>query len=208
MKSQGCSWNSARLDSAFVFCIQNSSSHLQSIPRDCSITLSNALCDKHYRKTCWVIHKELWLLREVKPAMVRMGQREWREEQREVVLVVTEEEGERTRDRKKERKGNKQTETLLEVHRHFAVVELCPALYDPTDCSPPGSSLHGIFQARILEWGCHFLPQGDHSDSGIEPKSLCLLHWQVDSLSVSQQGSPIYCENQRHLSGLSISFHF
>ena len=152
MKSQGCSWNSARLDSAFVFCIQNSSSHLQSIPRDCSITLSNALCDKHYRKTCWVIHKELWLLREVKPAMVRMGQREWREEQREVVLVVTEEEGERTRDRKKERKGNKQTETLLEVHRHFAFVELCPALYDPTDCSPPGSSVHGIFQARILEW--------------------------------------------------------
>ena len=28
----------------------------------------------------------------------------------------------------------------------------CPALCDPMDCSPPGSSVHGIFQARILEW--------------------------------------------------------
>ena len=29
---------------------------------------------------------------------------------------------------------------------------LCPTLYDPMDCSLPGSSVHGIFQARILEW--------------------------------------------------------
>ena len=28
----------------------------------------------------------------------------------------------------------------------------CPILYDPMDCSPPGSSVHGIFQAGILEW--------------------------------------------------------
>ena len=27
-----------------------------------------------------------------------------------------------------------------------------PTLWDPLDCSPPGSSLHGIFQARVLEW--------------------------------------------------------
>ena len=30
--------------------------------------------------------------------------------------------------------------------------QLCPTLYDPTDCSPPGFSVHGILQARILEW--------------------------------------------------------
>ena len=30
--------------------------------------------------------------------------------------------------------------------------QLCPMLCDPMDCSPPGSSVHGIFQARILEW--------------------------------------------------------
>ena len=33
------------------------------------------------------------------------------------------------------------------------VAQSCPTLSDPTDCSPPGSSVHGIFQARVLEWG-------------------------------------------------------
>ena len=33
-----------------------------------------------------------------------------------------------------------------------SVVQLCPTLCDPVDCSPPGSSMHGILQARILEW--------------------------------------------------------
>ena len=32
------------------------------------------------------------------------------------------------------------------------VTQLCPTLWDPMDCSLPGSSVHGIFQARILEW--------------------------------------------------------
>ena len=32
------------------------------------------------------------------------------------------------------------------------VTKLCPTLYDPMDCSLPGSSVHGISQARILEW--------------------------------------------------------
>ena len=32
------------------------------------------------------------------------------------------------------------------------VAQLCPTLWDPMDCSLPGSSLHGIFQARTLEW--------------------------------------------------------
>ena len=33
------------------------------------------------------------------------------------------------------------------------VTQSCPTLRDPMDCSPPGSSIHGIFQARVLEWG-------------------------------------------------------
>ena len=33
------------------------------------------------------------------------------------------------------------------------VAQLCPSLSNPMDCSPPGSSIHRIFQARILEWG-------------------------------------------------------
>ena len=32
------------------------------------------------------------------------------------------------------------------------VAQLCPTLFDPMNCSPPGSSVHGILQARILEW--------------------------------------------------------
>ena len=32
------------------------------------------------------------------------------------------------------------------------VVQLCPTLWDPMDCSPPGSSVHEILQARVLEW--------------------------------------------------------
>ena len=34
----------------------------------------------------------------------------------------------------------------------FTVAHLCPSLCDPMDCSPPGSYVHGMFQARILEW--------------------------------------------------------
>ena len=33
------------------------------------------------------------------------------------------------------------------------VAQSCLTLGNPTDCSPPGSSIHGIFQARVLEWG-------------------------------------------------------
>ena len=32
-------------------------------------------------------------------------------------------------------------------------IQSCPTLSDPRDCSRPGSSIHGIFQARVLEWG-------------------------------------------------------
>ena len=37
------------------------------------------------------------------------------------------------------------------------VAQSCLTLSDPMDCSPPGSSLHGIFQARVLEWGAIML---------------------------------------------------
>ena len=37
--------------------------------------------------------------------------------------------------------------------RVHEVAQLCPTLSDPMDCSLPGFSVHGIFQARVLEWG-------------------------------------------------------
>ena len=41
----------------------------------------------------------------------------------------------------------------MEVKRESEVAQSCPTLREPMDCSPPGSSIHGIFQARVLEWG-------------------------------------------------------
>ena len=41
----------------------------------------------------------------------------------------------------------------MKVKSEREVAELCPTLHDPMDCSPPGSSVHGTFQARVLEWG-------------------------------------------------------
>ena len=39
------------------------------------------------------------------------------------------------------------------VKSESEVAQSCPTVSDPMDCSPPGSSAHGIFQARVLEWG-------------------------------------------------------
>ena len=41
----------------------------------------------------------------------------------------------------------------MKVKSESEVAQSCPTLSDPIDCSLPGSSIHGIFQARILEWG-------------------------------------------------------
>ena len=63
----------------------------------------------------------------------------------------------------------------------------CLTLCNPMDCSPPGSSVHVILQARVLEWAAFPLPE-DLSDPGIKHGSLAL---QVDSLPLSYQGNPI-----------------
>ena len=41
----------------------------------------------------------------------------------------------------------------MEVKSESEVAQSCPTPSDPMDCSPPGPSVHGIFQARVLEWG-------------------------------------------------------
>ena len=51
------------------------------------------------------------------------------------------------------------------------VTQSCPTLCNPMDCSLPGFSVHGILQARILEW-VTVIPPRDLPDPGIEPKSL------------------------------------
>ena len=41
----------------------------------------------------------------------------------------------------------------MKVKSESEVAQSCLTLHDPMDCSTPGSSVHGIFQARVLEWG-------------------------------------------------------
>ena len=41
----------------------------------------------------------------------------------------------------------------MKVKRESEITQSCLTLSDPMDCSLPGSSVHGIFQARVLEWG-------------------------------------------------------
>ena len=41
----------------------------------------------------------------------------------------------------------------VEAYAAAKSLQLCPTLCDPIDGCPPGSSVHGIFQARVLEWG-------------------------------------------------------
>jgi len=40
----------------------------------------------------------------------------------------------------------------MKVKRESEVAQSCPTPSDPRDCSPPGSSVHGVLQARVLEW--------------------------------------------------------
>ena len=56
-------------------------------------------------------------------------------------------------------------------HIYMPAAQSCPTLRGPKDCTLPDSSIHGIFQARILEWLPFPLP-GDLPDPGIEPVSL------------------------------------
>ena len=70
-------------------------------------------------------------------------------------------------------------------------VQACLTLCDPMDCSPPGSSVHGILPARILEWIA--MPSSRESSPPRDQTcvSYHLLHWQVDSLALGPPGKPI-----------------
>ena len=47
----------------------------------------------------------------------------------------------------------RKTESFPEMAQFSSVARSCPTLCDPMDCSLLGSSVHGIFQPRVLEWG-------------------------------------------------------
>ena len=61
----------------------------------------------------------------------------------------------------------------MKVKSESEVTQSCPTLCDPMDCSLPGSSVHGIFQARVLEWG-----------------AIAFSIWQVGSLPLAPPRKP------------------
>ena len=90
------------------------------------------------------------------------------------------------------------------MHSQSAVSDFC----DPMDCSPPGSSGHGILQAKTTGVGCHALLQGIFSTPGLDPRirPTCLGRW---ILPLSHLGSPgqensVYQSGQWACSGLSL----
>ena len=84
----------------------------------------------------------------------------------------------------------------MKVKSESEVAQSCPTLSNPMDCSRPGSSVHGIFQARVLEWGAislflwecnsveialffHFLSLCSHASPWPNRRSiLCRCHWR------------------------------
>ena len=81
---------------------------------------------------------------------------------------------------------------LLMVHTHAcSVAQSCPTLCDPMDCRSRCSSVHGILQARILQWVAVLSSRGssqsgDLLNPGIKPTSSTL---QADSLPLNHRGS-------------------
>ena len=66
----------------------------------------------------------------------------------------------------------------MKVKSESEVAQSCSTLSDPMDCSLPGPSTHGIFQARVLEWGAiafsHLMLYGDLNGKEIQKKRECV----------------------------------
>ena len=79
----------------------------------------------------------------------------------------------------------------MKVKSESEVTQSCPTLRDPMDCSPPGSSVHGIFQARVLEW-CHCFLLHDLANVG---NWICGFSALSKSVCTSRSSQFRYCWN-------------
>ena len=85
--------------------------------------------------------------------------------------------------------------SLLDLYQKDAHVcanslQSCPTLCNPMDCSLPGSPLSMDSPGKNTEVACHALLQGIFPNQRLNPHTLCLLHWQVDSLPLVPPGKP------------------
>ena len=81
----------------------------------------------------------------------------------------------------------------VSMHVCAKSLQSCPAVCDPMDCSPPGSSVHGILQVRILEWVAMPSSRGSSPPRDRTHVSYVYLHWQADSLPLALPGKPFTC---------------
>ena len=77
----------------------------------------------------------------------------------------------------------------MKVKSESEVTQSCLTLRDPMDCSLAGSSVHGVFQARVLEQVAIFFSR-DLPDPGIEPVSPVSPALQADSSPAEPSGKP------------------
>ena len=92
----------------------------------------------------------------------------------------------------------------VESESESEVAQSCLTLSDPMDCSPPDFSVHGIFQARALEWGAVAFSK---KNSAAAAKSLQLCLTLCDPMDGSPPGSPVPGILQaRTLEWVAISF--
>ena len=73
-----------------------------------------------------------------------------------------------------------------------SVPQSCPTLHKPIDHSQPGSSAHGLFQVRVLQWVAVSYSRGVFLTWRLNPHLLWLLHWQADSLWLAPPGKPLF----------------
>ena len=89
----------------------------------------------------------------------------------------------------------------MKVKSESEVAQLCPTLSDPMDCSPPGSSVDGIFQARVLEWVAIAL--SDHYAVLLSHSSRVRL-CATPEMAAHQAPPPLGFSRQEHWSGLPL----
>ena len=76
----------------------------------------------------------------------------------------------------------------MKVKSESEAAQSCPTLRDPMDCSPPGSSAHGVFQARALEWGAiAFSVRGPYLPLS-KSRLICSHVFSEDSLALDSLG--------------------
>ena len=85
---------------------------------------------------------------------------------------------------------------FLQVEVQVLVAQLCLTLCDPMDCSPPGSSVHGILQAAILEWAAIPFSRGSSWDPNLG-SNLGFLHCRQILYHLNHRGGFLFLAKEK-----------